>query len=197
MSLQYIAFHKPYKVLSQFSPEGDKETLADYLKGLPKDVYPVGRLDYDSEGLLLLTNDKNLNHQLAEPKFAHSRTYWVQVDGDITTEAIKKLEAGVTITVNGKRYNTLPARAEKLLTEPLVAPRNPPVRYRANIPTSWVLLTLTEGKNRQVRRMTAVVGFPTLRLIRYAIGKLTLEGIEPGKYMEMGAEIKNMLEAQK
>lgn len=191
MSFRYIAFHKPYKVLSQFSAEGDKETLADYLQGLPKDVYPVGRLDYDSEGLLLLTNDKNLNHQLTEPKFAHSRIYWVQVDGDITIEAIKKLAAGVMITVNGKHYNTLPARAEKLLNEPPVPPRNPPIRYRANIPTSWISLTLTEGKNRQVRKMTAAVGFPTLRLIRYAIGQLTLDGIEPGSYTEYDEHIKN------
>lgn len=190
MSFRYIAFHKPYRVLCQFSPEGDKETLADYLQGLPKDVYPVGRLDYDSEGLLLLTNDKNLNHQLTEPKFAHSRTYWVQVDGDITNEAIKKLEQGVIINLNGKEYKTLPARAEKMIDEPGVAPRNPPVRFRANIPTSWIALTLTEGKNRQVRKMTAAVGFPTLRLIRYAIGKLTLDNMQPGEHMECGAEIK-------
>ncbi|HEY9176757.1 MAG TPA: pseudouridine synthase [Flavipsychrobacter sp.] len=195
MSFHYIAFHKPYRVLSQFSPEGDKETLADYLQGLPKDVYPVGRLDYDSEGLLLLTNDKNLNHQLTEPKFAHNRTYRVQVDGDITAEAIKKLAAGVTITVNGRHYNTLSCLAEKLLSEPTVPPRNPPVRYRANIPTSWISLTLTEGKNRQVRKMTAAVGFPTLRLIRYAIGRLTLDGIEPGSYTEYDESIKNFFMA--
>lgn len=195
MSFHYIAFHKPYRVLSQFSPEGDKETLADYLQGLPKDVYPVGRLDYDSEGLLLLTNDKNLNHQLTEPKFAHNRTYRVQVDGDITAEAIEKLAAGVTITVNGKHYNTLSCLAEKLLSEPTVPPRNPPVRYRANIPTSWISLTLTEGKNRQVRKMTAAVGFPTLRLIRYAIGRLTLDGIEPGSYTEYDESIKNFFMA--
>lgn len=197
MSFRYIAFHKPYRVLSQFSPEGDKETLADYLQGLPKDVYPVGRLDYDSEGLLLLTNDKNLNHQLTEPKFAHHRTYLVQVDGDINEEAIKQLEAGVPIAVNGKRYTTLPARAEKILKDPDVPPRNPPVRYRANIPTSWIFLTLTEGKNRQVRKMTAAVGFPTLRLIRYAIGKLTIDGIAPGMYKEYGPEIKNFFTGSK
>ncbi len=197
MSFRYIAFHKPYRVLSQFSPEGDKETLADYLHGLPKDVYPVGRLDYDSEGLLLLTNDKGLNHQLTEPKFAHHRTYLVQVDGDINDEAIKQLEAGVIIAVNGKQYSTLQARAEKLLKGPDIPPRNPPVRYRANIPTSWISLTLTEGKNRQVRKMTAAVGFPTLRLIRYAIGKLTLDSLQPGEYKEYGAEIKKMFTGPK
>src|SRR5690606_32332606 len=106
MSYRYLAFNKPYRVLSQFSPEGDKETLADYIKGIEKDVYPVGRLDYDSEGLLILTNDKELNHKLTEPKFAHSRTYLVQVEGMITDEAIVQLEAGLSITVNGKRYNT-------------------------------------------------------------------------------------------
>lgn len=197
MSYRYIAFHKPYRVLSQFSPEGDKETLAEYLHNLPKDVYPVGRLDYDSEGLLLLTNDKNLNHQLTEPRFAHSRTYLVQVDGDINDEAIKKLVGGVTIAVNGKNYTTLPAGAEKILKDPDVLPRNPPVRYRANIPTSWISLTLTEGKNRQVRKMTAALGFPTLRLIRYAIGKLTLDGLQPGEYREYGAEIKKMFTGPK
>lgn len=197
MSFRYIAFYKPYRVLSQFSPEGDKETLADYLHGLPKDVYPVGRLDYDSEGLLLLTNDKNLNHQLTEPKFAHHRTYLVQVDGAINDEAIKQLGAGVTIAINGKHYTTLPARAEKILKDPEVPLRNPPVRYRANIPTSWISLTLTEGKNRQVRKMTAAAGFPTLRLIRYAIGKMTIDGLEPGGYREYGPEIKNFFTGTK
>ena len=171
--------------------------MADYLQGLPKDVYPVGRLDYDSEGLLLLTNDKSLNHQLTEPKFAHSRTYWVQVDGDITNEAIKKLEQGVIINVNGKEYKTLPARAAKIRDDSKITPRIPLVRYRVNIPTSWVVLTLTEGKNRQVRKMTAAVGFPTLRLIRHAIGKLTLDNVQPGEYREYGADIKKMFTATK
>lgn len=192
MSYRYLAFNKPYRVLSQFSPEGDKETLADYIKGIEKDVYPVGRLDYDSEGLLILTNDKELNHKLTEPKFAHSRTYLVQVEGMITDEAIVQLEAGLSITVNGKRYNTLPARAEKLNNEPEVPPRNPPVRYRANIPTSWIRLTLNEGKNRQVRKMTAAVGYPTLRLIRERIGQLTVDGIAPGQYKTLGTEIRKL-----
>lgn len=193
MAFQYIAFNKPYRVLSQFTPEGDKETLADYLRDIPKDVYPIGRLDYDSEGLLLLTNDKDLNHKLTEPKFAHSRTYLVQVDGDITDEAIRKLKSGVMISVNGKHYTTKPAHAEKLDGEPGIPPRTPPVRYRANIPTSWITLTLTEGKNRQVRKMTAAVGFPTLRLMRHKIGKLSVKGIEPGTYKIFGEEIKRLL----
>jgi 23S rRNA pseudouridine2457 synthase len=179
---RYYLFHKPFNVLSQFSPEGDKQTLAHYLHDIPKDVYPVGRLDYDSEGLLLLTNDKALTHQLLEPKFAHRRTYWVQVDGEINNEAITQLQNGVTINVNGKLYQTQKAIAKKLEGGPVVAERNPPVRFRKNIPTSWLALTLTEGKNRQVRKMTAAVGFPTLRLIRYSIGTITLDNLAPGEY---------------
>jgi len=193
MGFQYIVFNKPYNVLTQFTAEGDKETLAHYLQGISKDIYPVGRLDYDSEGLLLLTNDKNLQHKLTEPKFAHQRTYWVQVDGDITEDAIKKLAAGVTINISGKLYNTKPAIAEKFSTAPDVPPRNPPVRYRASIPTSWLSLTLTEGKNRQVRKMTAAVGFPTLRLIRYSIDRLTLDNIDPGTYRIFDENIKKLL----
>lgn len=193
MPFQYIVFYKPYRVLSQFTPEGDKETLADYLPGIAKDIYPVGRLDYDSEGLLLLTNDKQLKHQLTEPKFAHKRTYWVQVDGDITNDAIKKLEKGVTINVDGKLYNTQPAIAQKIEEEPPVPPRNPPIRFRASIPATWLALTLTEGKNRQVRKMTAAVGFPTLRLIRHSIDKLEVGELQPGEHRIYGAEIKKLL----
>lgn len=193
MGFQYIVFNKPYNVLTQFTAEGDKETLAHYLQGISKDIYPVGRLDYDSEGLLLLTNDKNLQHKLTEPKFAHQRTYWVQVDGEITEEAITQLAAGVTINISGKLYTTKPAIAEKFSTAPDVSPRNPPVRYRASIPTSWLSLTLTEGKNRQVRKMTAAVGFPTLRLIRYSIDNLTFDDIPPGTYRIFDENIKKLL----
>lgn len=193
MAFEYIVFYKPFRVLTQFSAEGEKETLASYLTGIAKDIYPVGRLDYDSEGLLLLTNDKDLNHKLTEPQFAHKRTYWVQVDGDITEEAIEKLRAGVTINVNGNQHHTRPAIVEKLEAPPDVPDRNPPVRYRAQIPTSWIAITLTEGKNRQVRKMTAAVGFPTLRLIRYSIDNLTIDGIAPGEYKVMDNGIKKML----
>ncbi len=175
-------------VLSQFSPEGEKQTLADYLSHIAKDIYPVGRLDYDSEGLLLLTNDKQLTHQLLEPKYEHQRTYLVQVDGDITDDAIAQLCKGVVINNNGKDYNTKPAIAKKII-EPVVPERNPPIRYRKNIPTSWVSLTLTEGKNRQVRKMTAKVGFPTLRLIRYAIGNVTIDNLQPGECVQVDASI--------
>ncbi|HEY1030840.1 MAG TPA: pseudouridine synthase [Flavipsychrobacter sp.] len=193
--LRYYIFYKPYEVLSQFSAEGDKKTLAHYLSSLSKDIYPVGRLDYDSEGLLLLTNDKALTHQLLEPKFAHRRTYYVQVDGNITNEAIAQLSNGVTINVNGKLYNTKPAIAKKI-DEPVLPERNPPIRYRKNIPTSWLSLTLTEGKNRQVRKMTAAVGFPTLRLVRYSIGMQTIDGMEAGQYKEVGNDIKKLLLAR-
>lgn len=180
----YYVFYKPYEVLSQFSREGEKRTLADFFPGISKNIYPVGRLDYDSEGLLLLTDDKPLTHKLLDPSFAHERTYWVQVDGAITDEAIGQLQNGVVINVDGKKYKTKKAKAV-IMHEPEVPERNPPIRFRKNIPTSWIALTLIEGKNRQVRKMTAAVGFPTLRLIRYSIGKVTVDGINPGRYREL------------
>lgn len=180
----YYIFYKPYEVLSQFSREGEKKTLADFFPGIDKNIYPVGRLDFDSEGLLLLTDDKALTHRLLDPSFAHERTYWVQVDGAITEEAIQQLQNGVVINVNGKQYKTKKAKAV-VMDEPDVPERNPPIRFRKNIPTSWISLTLTEGKNRQVRRMTAAVGFPTLRLVRHSIGKITIEGQLPGTYRKL------------
>ncbi len=182
-------------VLSQFSAEGEKKTLADFFQGISKDIYPVGRLDYDSEGLLLLTNDKQLTHQLLEPKFAHQRTYYVQLEGEITDDAVEQLNKGVLININGKEHKTKPAVAKKI-TAPDVEERNPPVRFRKNIPTSWISLTLTEGKNRQVRRMTAKVGYPTLRLIRYSIGKVTIDNLSPGTYKEIDAQSKPLLLAK-
>lgn len=177
---RYFIFYKPYEVLSQFSKEGDKKTLADYFPSAEKDIYPVGRLDYDSEGLLLLTNDKQLTHRLLEPGYQHVRTYYVQVEGMITQEALHQLENGLTISINGKPHRTAKAVAKHLENEPNLPERHPPIRYRKNIPASWIALTLTEGKNRQVRRMTAAVGFPTLRLVRYSIGKINVEGMESG-----------------
>lgn len=190
---QYLLFYKPYQVLSQFSPEGDKKTLAHFFPQIDKNIYPVGRLDFDSEGLLLLTDDKTLTHQLLEPKFAHPRTYWVQVDGAVTDDAIAQLQNGVRITIDGKPYDTKKAVVKKLPDDLQVPDRNPPIRYRKDIPTSWISLTLTEGKNRQVRKMTAAVGFPTLRLIRYAIGKVTLDELEPGMHREFDAGIRGRL----
>ena len=180
----YFLIYKPYLMLSQFSREGEKPTLADLDYDFPKDVYPVGRLDADSEGLLLLTSDKQLNHRLLNPKFRHNRTYYVQVEGALTAEACRQLSAGVTISVDGKSYDTLPANAEPI-TEPDLPERNPPIRYRASIPTSWLSISLHEGKNRQVRKMTAAVGFPTLRLVRWAIEELTVEGMQPGQVQEL------------
>jgi 23S rRNA pseudouridine2457 synthase len=182
---QYFLFYKPYQVLSQFTPEGNKATLSNFFKGIAKDVYPVGRLDYDSEGLLLLTNDTRLTHQLLTPSFGHTRTYFVQVEGRMTTDAIAHLERGVTITIDSKPHTTLPAKAVILDPDPQLPPRNPPIRYRVSVPDSWISLTLTEGKNRQVRRMTAATGFPTLRLVRYAIGSVTLKNLAPGSYREL------------
>ena len=184
----HYLIYKPFNMLSQFSPEGEKATLADLPYSFRRDVYPVGRLDADSEGLLLLTNDKAINHRLLNPRFAHQRTYYVQVDGAITDDAVHQLAEGVVITIDGKPYHTLPAQTRRLDTEPDLPARNPPIRFRANIPTSWIALTLTEGKNRQVRRMTAAVGFPTLRLVRWAIGHLTADGMRPGEVRVLGEE---------
>jgi len=193
IAFDYYLFYKPFQVLSQFSAEGDKKTLADFLSGIKKDIYPVGRLDYDSEGLLLLTNDKQLNHQLLNPLFIHEREYWAQVEGIPDAAALETLRNGTTITVNGKAYRTRKASVRQLQPEPSVPERHPPIRYRQHIPTSWLSLRLTEGKNRQVRKMTASVGLPTLRLIRYSIGSVTLDSMQPGEYIKAGAGIRQRL----
>lgn len=172
-------------MLTQFSGEGP--TLAS-LGQFPKEVYPVGRLDKDSEGLLLLTDDKGLNHQLLNPRFAHQRTYYVQVEGIPTPEALAQLKAGVTIQVDGKSYQTKPALVNLLAEAPALPDRDPPIRYRASIPDSWLALTLIEGKNRQVRKMTAAVGFPTLRLVRFSMEKITLDGMNVGEVRELSQE---------
>ena len=173
-------------MLTQFSGEGP--TLAT-LGEFPKEVYPVGRLDKDSEGLLLLTDDKSLNHQLLNPRFAHQRTYYVQVEGIPTPEALAQLQAGVTIQVDGKAYRTKPAVAKLLEDPPILPDRDPPIRYRASIPDRWLALTLIEGKNRQVRKMTAAVGFPTLRLVRFSMEKITLDGMGVGEVRELSQEV--------
>lgn len=187
MSLRYFAICKPFNMLSQFSREGDHATLADLQFDFPQDVYPVGRLDADSEGLLLLTNDKHLNHALLDPSRKHPRTYYAQVEGSISAEAIEHLKKGVNISINGKQHRTLPAMA-KALEEVHLFDRHPPIRFRKNVPDSWLSLTLTEGKNRQVRRMTAAVGFPTLRLVRMSIEQLELGSMLPGDVREFERE---------
>jgi len=179
MAFSYYMVYKPFGVLSQFSGEGN--TLG-MLGDFPTDVYPVGRLDRESEGLLLLTNDTRLNHLLLDPNYSHERTYWVQVEGEITDKALKDLETGVKISVNKKIHTTLRARAERLQDVARLLPeRDPPIRYRKNVPDSWIAITLKEGKNRQVRKMTAAVGFPTLRLVRWSVEGLTIEEFEVGE----------------
>ncbi|AFY56305.1 pseudouridine synthase family protein [Rivularia sp. PCC 7116] len=183
---RYILFYKPYGVLSQFSKDTpSQKTLQDYIS-VP-DVYPVGRLDCDSEGLLLLTNHGQLQHRLCHPSFGHPRTYLVQVERIPDTTALSNLEQGVLI----KNYRTKPAKVKLLSQEPLLPPRIPPIRFRKNVPTAWLEMTLNEGKNRQVRRMTASVGFPTLRLVRIQIADLNLGDLQVGEWRDLiASEVK-------
>ena len=178
---QYILFYKPYGVLCQFTDDSasPRPTLKEYID-IPE-VYSVGRLDFDSEGLLLLTNDGQLKHRLIDPQFEHSRTYWVQVERIPTEEALQKLRDGIIL----QGYRTKPAIANLLETEPDLPERQPPIRFRASIPTAWLELKLTEGKNRQVRKMTAAVGFPTLRLVRVAIAHLRLVDLHVGQWRNL------------
>lgn len=180
-----IAFWKPYGVVTQFT--GEAPTLAGYID-VPG-VYACGRLDKDSEGLLLLTTDGALQHRLTDPRFEHEKSYWAQVEGLPTAEALADLRRGVAI----QGYRTRPARVRLMDAEPVVPPRDPPIRFRAQIPTGWLELTLTEGRNRQVRRMTAAVGFPTLRLLRVAIGGITLGGLEPGRWRDLTLAERDLL----
>jgi 23S rRNA pseudouridine2457 synthase len=172
-----IAFHKPYGVLSQFTPDGSpNRSLADF--GLPKNVYPIGRLDADSEGLLLLSDEAELNERLLDPRRGHPRTYWAQVERIPTAASLQRLSRG--LVVQGRK--TLPCRAWLLDPQPQVPPRHPPIRFRKNVPDCWIGLELVEGRNRQVRRMTAAIGHPTLRLKRVSIGGLTLGQLETGRW---------------
>jgi 23S rRNA pseudouridine2457 synthase len=184
--MDYFLIYKPFQVLSQFTSTEGKLCLKDILH-VPTDVYPVGRLDYDSEGLLLITNDKSINQQLLDPLYAHQRTYWVQVDGAITEVALAQLSKGVSINVDGKIYKTKPAKLESLPDTIEVPERNPPIRFRKSIPTSWVAIQITEGKNRQVRKMFAQVGFPVLRLIRAKLGKYSIDHMQPGDCLSLTA----------
>lgn len=178
---QVIRFWKPYGVLTQFTDRAGRPTLTDYIR-VPG-VYAAGRLDLDSEGLLLLTDDARLKTRLTEPRFGHPRTYLVQVERIPDEAALDQLRQGVMLS-DGL---TLPAQVERLAAAPDLPPRDPPIRFRKSVPDCWIKLTLTEGRNRQVRRMTAAVGHPTLRLVRWAIGPITLEGLQPGQSLELSA----------
>lgn len=182
-----LAFNKPYGILSQFTKQApEHRTFEEF--GFPKNVYPIGRLDWDSEGLILLSDEKYWNDFLLHPRHAHERVYHVQVEGIATEEALAKLRAGITI----QDYQTKPCEA-RLLAEPGYPERNPPIRFRLSVPTSWIELKMTEGKNRQVRRMTAAVGFPTLRLVRAAFGALEMGSLPPGKWRELSPKEQKML----
>jgi len=177
-----LRFNKPFEVLTQFSDGAGRQTLADFIP--VAGVYAAGRLDRDSEGLLLLTDDGPLQNRISHPHHKLKKIYWVQVDGAISDEAVEQLRHGVAL----KDGMTSPARVSVMAAPAMLCPRNPPIRIREQIPTSWISLEISEGRNRQVRRMTAAVGFPTLRLIRYAIGPITLDGLQPGAYDEVDAQ---------
>lgn len=180
---RYFLLFKPYGYLCQFTGEPGDLLLGD-LYDFPKNVYSVGRLDKDSEGLLMLTNDNEFKARMIDPEHQTPKTYWVQVEGEITSEAIEILESGsIYISHKGKAHQVAKAKCSRM-DPPNVKERVPPIRFRKSIPTSWIALTITEGKNRQVRKMTAAVGFPTLRLIRYSVESYTLKGLQPGDTVE-------------
>ena len=183
-----LAFHKPYGVLSRFTPDGSPHrTLAGF--GFPKNVYPLGRLDADSEGLLLLSDEPGLNSRLLDPEQGHTRTYWAQVERIPSPDALEKLSQGLLI----EERKTLPCRAWLLEPQPSLPPRDPPIRFRKSVPDCWIGLELTEGKNRQVRKMTAAVGHPTLRLIRAKIGILELGTLVSGSWKELSPAERNLV----
>jgi 23S rRNA pseudouridine2457 synthase len=180
---EIILFNKPYGVVCQFTPDGKHPTLKDYI-GI-SGVYAAGRLDMDSEGLLVLTSDGALQHRISDPKYKLAKTYWVQVEGTPTAEALQSLQQGVDLG----DFVTAPAFAKQIPEPEGLWQRDPPIRVRKAIPTSWLCVTISEGKNRQVRRMTAKVALPTLRLIRYQIGAWTLDGLAPGEWQRINIEL--------
>jgi 23S rRNA pseudouridine2457 synthase len=187
-----LAFHKPYGVISQFSSDGSaNRTLAEF--GFPKNVYPIGRLDSDSEGLLLLSEESSLNERLLDPRRRHTREYWAQVERELSRSTLDKLQRGVLLD----RRRTLPARAWVLEPQPEIDPRDPPIRFRKTVPTCWIALELIEGKNRQVRRMTAAIGHPTLRLIRVRIGNFSLGDLAVGTWIELDQAQRTLVLSQR
>ena len=181
---RYFAIHKPFGMLSQFTRDGNNESLSDLNYEFPKDAYPIGRLDSDSEGLLLLSNDGSINKSLLDPEHGHWRSYLVQVEGSINEEACQLIRAGIIVNINGKPYKSIPCKAKPAPVPTNIAERVPPVRFRKNIPTSWMLIEMREGKNRQVRKMTAAAGFPTLRLMRVGIEGILLGDMKSGDVIE-------------
>lgn len=183
-----LAFHKPYKVLSQFTPDGsNNRTLAEF--GFPEHVYPIGRLDADSEGLLLLSDEARINLMLSRPEARHEKEYWVQVERIPNQEALNKLQKGIVL----HGVATLPCRAEILSPQPIVEPRDPPVRARKRVLDCWLSIIVVEGRNRQVRRMTAAVGHPTLRLVRQRIGGFWLADLQPGVWRQLNEDERDEL----
>lgn len=185
--MRYFALHKPFDVLTQFTDQEGRATLKDYFPH--PGVYPVGRLDRDSEGLLLLTDDGPLAHRLTDPRFEHPRTYLAQVERIPDESALERLRRGLDL----KDGRTRPAEAELLAEPPALPDRSVPIRFRKNVPTAWIRLVLREGRNRQVRRMTAAVGYPTLRLVRVAIGPVLLENLAPGDWRELTPQERDAL----
>lgn len=188
-TFRYLKFFKPFDVLTQFTDEGGRATLKDFIR--VEGVYPVGRLDRDSEGLLLLTDDGALSHRLTDPRFEHPKTYLVQVERIPTDEALESLRRGVLL----KDGLTRPADVELLTDPPAIPDRSTPIRFRKNVPTGWLRLTIREGRNRQVRRMTAAVGFPTLRLLRESIGPIRLDPLQPGEWRDLSEDERRVLKA--
>lgn len=186
-AFQYYIIHKPFKVLSQFTDEDNNPGLGRFFN-VPKDVYPVGRLDLDSEGLLLLTNDKRLNHQLLNPKFKHVRTYWAEVEGVPEQSSLDTFSSGLVIKAKGKTYRTAPAKIQ-IISKVELPERDPSVNRVKHPITSWMEITITEGKNRQVRKMTAAIGHPTLRLVRVGIEGLSLAGLTAGDIQSLPADL--------
>lgn len=191
-----FAIYKPFGVLSQFRDEDGHPGLGSLSLGLPKDVWPVGRLDRDSEGLLLVTSDMALRHRLMDPELGHNRRYWVQVEGDAQDDMLIPMRATMTLRIKKREVLTRPSICQVLKVAPELPERVPPIRFRQSIPTSWLEMTLTEGKNRQVRRMTAAVGLPTLRLVRSGVGDLRLAELSllPGECVELTADQLRKLE---